>query len=377
MKNLIRVLQVDDDVEDFLIIQDLLSDIETQSYSIEWSPGYDDALKKIEENIYDILLIDFMLGTSTGIELLKEVRKKNPNIPVIIFTGQGDERVDLEAMNAGASDYLVKGQIDSNILERSMRYSIKQAQTQEKLLGHEQNLRMAEKFALTGRMAQVIAHEIRNPLTNVKLALQQLQDELTNPSESILTLIEMIDRNCNRINQLIINLLNSTKSEKLNYEDLSINALIDETLELAHDRLELKKIKIEKKYSDDICDVYVDREQVKIALLNIIINAIEAVEEERGKLIFTTEGKGDKCVVTISDNGKGMAPDELDKIFEAYYTGKSKGIGLGLTTTQSIILSHKGNIKVESRVNSGTTFIITFDFSPHKWKPEPVFSFQK
>jgi signal transduction histidine kinase len=366
MKDSIRILQVDDDEEDFMIIQDLLKDISRQQYVIEWSPGYEDALDKIKDNEYDVLLIDFMLGKYTGIELLKQIRKNNNHIPVIIFTGQGDERIDMEAMNAGAADYLVKGQIDSNILERSMRYSINQAETQLKLLDHEQSLRMAEKFALTGRMAQVIAHEIRNPLTNVKLAIQQLQDDLVNPSESMLSLIEMIDRNCNRINQLIINLLNSTKTTELNYEDVSINALIDEALELAKDRVQLKRMKIVKEYSDDICDVYIDREQIKIALLNIIINAIEAVEEEHGILTLRTEGRDDKCIVIISDNGKGMTAEEQKKIFEAYYTKKVRGMGLGLTTTQNIILNHKGTIKVESRPSLGTSFLLTFDFSPNK-----------
>lgn len=368
MRHTIRILQVDDDEEDFLIIQDLLKDISRQRYTIEWSPGYEDAVEKIKTNEYDVFLVDFMLGKYTGIELLKHIRQNNMHIPVIIFTGQGDERIDMEAMNAGAADYLVKGQIGSNILERSMRYSINQAETQKKLLENEQTLRTAEKFALTGRMAQVIAHEIRNPLTNVKLATQQLQDELTEPSESILSLIEMIDRNCNRINQLIINLLNSTKSEELSYEDVSINNLIDEALELARDRIELKRIRIVKQYSDDICDVYIDREQIKIAFLNIIINAIEAVEEDHGTLTFRTEGKDDKCVVTISDNGKGMTAEEASKIFEAYYTGKPKGMGLGLTTTQNIVLNHKGNIKVESKPLNGTTFVLTFDFSPNAKK---------
>ncbi|MEO6166835.1 MAG: ATP-binding protein, partial [Chitinophagales bacterium] len=357
MKQVIRILQVDDDEEDFLIIQDLLKDISRQRYTIDWSPGYQDAIEKIKTGDYDIFLVDFMLGANTGIELLKHIRKIHVHHPVIIFTGQGDEKIDLEAMNAGAADYLVKGQIDSNILERSMRYSINNADIQQKLLENEQSLRNAEKFALTGRMAQVIAHEVRNPLTNVKLAIQQLKDELPNPSESTLTLIEMIDRNCNRINQLIINLLNSTRSSELNHEDVSINALIDDALELAKDRIELKRIEIIKQYSDDICDVYVDRDQVKTAILNIVINAVEAVEEVHGTLKFRTEEINGKCVVTISDNGKGMSPEEVSKIFEAYYTGKPKGMGLGLTTTQNIILNHKGTIKVESRPKKGTSFI--------------------
>lgn len=364
MSNPIRILHVDDDEEDFLIIGDLLKDITRQTYVIEWAPDFDEAIAKMQQHNYDIYLIDFMLGPHSGIELLKEIRKTNHHTPVIIFTGQGDEEIDMEAMNAGAADYLVKGQIDANVLERSIRYSINQALTQQKLLDNEQSLRSAEKFAATGRVAQVIAHEIRNPLTNIKLALQQLEDEVPQRTESLGSLFGMVERNCNRINQLITNLLDSTKFSELKYEDVSINTLLDETIELARDRIELKRIKIFKDYSAGICDVYVDSEKVKIALLNIIINAVEAVEEDRGILSFKSESKNDKCVVTISDNGPGISPDHLKSIFEPFFTAKKKGTGLGLTTTQAIILNHKGTIKVDSNPSRGTSFTIGLDFSP-------------
>jgi signal transduction histidine kinase len=368
----IRILQVDDDEEDFLLIEDLLRDISRQLYTIEWAPDFDDAMHKIKTAEYDICLVDFMLGKYTGIDLLKNILQQNPYLPVIIFTGQGDEKVDIAAMEAGAADYLVKGHIDANTLERSIRYSLKQAQAQQKLVENEKSLRTAEKFAVTGRVAQVIAHEIRNPLTNVKLAVQQLEDETLDCPDSTKGLFLLIDRNCDRINQLITNLLDSTKFSELKYEDVSINQVLDEAIELARDRIELKKIKIERFYSDDICDVNVDREKIKIALLNIIINAIEAVKEDDGVINISTESKNDKCVVTISDNGPGMDDEQLNKIFEPFYSKKQKGTGLGLTTTQNIVLNHKASIKVESKLGKGTHFILTFEFSPNVVRKQQV-----
>ena len=217
-----------------------------------------------------------------------------------------------------------------------------------------------EKFAATGRIARTIAHEVRNPLTNIGLAAEQLKSEIEGNEETAI-LLEMINRNSARINQLITDLLHSTKFAQLDYRVVSINKLVDESLELAKDRIDLNNIKLVKLYSEDICAIKVDSDKIKIALLNIIINAIEAMEPGKGILTITTEG-GDKCTVTITDNGKGMDAETVGKLFEPYFTGKPKGTGLGLTNTQNIILNHKGYIYVKSEPGNGTSFIITLEF---------------
>jgi len=222
-------------------------------------------------------------------------------------------------------------------------------------------MRSIEKFAATGRIARTIAHEVRNPLTNINLAMEQLKSEITDGEDSGI-LFDMVNRNSNRINQLITDLLNSTKFAELTYGKTSINTLLDEALELAKDRIALYNIGIVKKYSADICDVAVDKEKLKIAFLNIIVNAIEAMEPGKGFLTVTTKGENNKCVVEIADNGSGMDKESMGRLFEPYFTSKPKGNGLGLTNTQNIILNHKGTIQAESEKGKGTTFIITLDF---------------
>ncbi len=222
------------------------------------------------------------------------------------------------------------------------------------------NLKSIEKFAATGRIARTIAHEVRNPLTNIGLAAEQLKDEVAD-NEDCVMLIDMINRNATRINQLITDLLNSTKFAQLDFKKVSINLLLDETLEFAKDRLDLNGIKIEKEYADNICDVSVDDQKMKIAFLNIIVNAIEAMEPNTGRLKIKTEMNQNKCVVTVKDNGKGINEEEMARMFDPYYSSKSKGTGLGLTNTQNIILNHKGSIQVESQVGAGTSFVISFD----------------
>ena len=177
-----------------------------------------------------------------------------------------------------------------------------------------------------------------------------------------MALLEMIHRNSNRINTLITELLNSTKFTELFHQKISIKKILDETLELAEDRMSLRNIKIVKEYAVDIGDVSVDVEKIKIALLNILVNAIEAVENDKGILKIKTEKKGGKCVVTISDNGVGIDKESLSRLFEPYFTNKSKGTGLGLTNAQNIILNHNGSIYAESEKGKGTSFIISLNF---------------
>jgi signal transduction histidine kinase len=222
-------------------------------------------------------------------------------------------------------------------------------------------LRNLEKFAVTGRISRAIAHEVRNPLTNINLATEQLRGEIT-PGGDVNLLFDMISRNSDRINLLISDLLNSTRMSELNYTKSSINDILDSSLELAQDRIQLKQIHVVKEYEPDVCHILADSQKVQIAFLNIIVNAIEAMDEY-GILHITTQTKNNRCVTVISDTGKGMTKADVERLFEPYFTTKEKGTGLGLTNTQNIILSHKANISAESKPGKGTSFTISFDFA--------------
>jgi signal transduction histidine kinase len=221
-------------------------------------------------------------------------------------------------------------------------------------------LKDMEKFTSTGRIARTIAHEVRNPLTNILLATEQLR-EMENKNEESPILLELINRNAARINQLVSDLLNATRFTHLNFDKSNINQLLEETLEMAKDRIDLNHIAVEKNYSDDICEVSVDKEKIKLALLNIIVNAIEAMENEKGVLQLKTRRQANKCIIEIRDNGKGMDEEVLQKLYEPYFTSKPKGNGLGLTNTQNIILNHNGKISVYSKPGKGAIFLITLD----------------
>ncbi|HUA69382.1 MAG TPA: response regulator [Candidatus Saccharimonadales bacterium] len=129
----VKVLLVDDDEDDFLITRDLLSQIGDRRHHLHWLNNYDDGLAAVQTNQHDICLLDYRLGDRTGLELLRESQAFTSRLPIILLTGQGDQEIDIEAMRAGAADYLVKGRLTADTLERAIRYAIERKRTQESL----------------------------------------------------------------------------------------------------------------------------------------------------------------------------------------------------------------------------------------------------
>ena len=217
----------------------------------------------------------------------------------------------------------------------------------------------SERLAITGRIARTIAHEVRNPLTNLQLALEQIQEErLLENGASVYT--DIIRRNTDRIGQLITEMIASSRQRQLDLKPTQLGELLNETADLFRDRLELKRMKLEVRVEEGLPLVLVDRENMKLALLNICINAIEAMDPDRGVLWIGATREEGVPVIRVRDNGKGIAPDELEGLFEPFYTGKAGGMGLGLTTARSILNSHRVHIEVSSELLQGTTFTLRF-----------------
>ncbi|SMD32795.1 PAS domain S-box-containing protein [Reichenbachiella faecimaris] len=224
----------------------------------------------------------------------------------------------------------------------------------------DKELVQAEKLSMTGKIARTIAHEVRNPLTNLTLALDQLRDEVTDEIEDANLYFSIIKRNSDRIGQLITDLLNSSKPKDLKLVRQPLNDVVNQSIGLVRDRLNLQNMEFHENLGQDLPEIALDADQMNIALLNLFINAIEAMKPDQGQLKVSTALEGDRVVVHVSDNGKGLNKEDLSKLFEPFFTGKTEGTGLGLTTVQNIIRSHKGNIRAESEVGKGTTFTISF-----------------
>jgi signal transduction histidine kinase len=221
-------------------------------------------------------------------------------------------------------------------------------------------LRSLERFTSMGRVARVIAHEIRNPLTNIDLSASHLENQNLGGEDKKLFL-EIIARNSQRINELINELLSATKFTDLQYQEIRADVLLDESLNEAIDRAQLNRVSIEKKYSKEIIWLNVDKSRMKIALLNIIVNAMEAMTGENSRLTLESNSSDGYCNIIIRDNGKGMDEETRAKVFDPYFTSKTNGNGLGMTNTQNIVLNHKGKIEVFSDEGSGTSFVITLN----------------
>ncbi|MBI4681670.1 MAG: EAL domain-containing protein [Nitrospirae bacterium] len=129
----LNILLVEDDEDDFILTRDLLYEVEGVSYDIEWASTYETALEAIKRKCHDIYLFDYRLGERTGLELLRTALDSGSKVPVILMTGQGDKEIDMEAMSAGASDYLVKGHIDAQLLERSIRYAVERKKANDQI----------------------------------------------------------------------------------------------------------------------------------------------------------------------------------------------------------------------------------------------------
>jgi signal transduction histidine kinase len=139
-----------------------------------------------------------------------------------------------------------------------------------------------------------------------------------------------------------------------------LNQVIEKSLKLAEDRIRLREIRVDKQYDHDMPLIAMDKEKLSMALLNVINNAIEAVDARKGILTVQTSRQGTHQVLKISDNGPGISAEDLNKLFDAFHTGKKGGMGLGLTFTQNIVNSHGAKISVDSSPEQGSSFTITF-----------------
>jgi signal transduction histidine kinase len=231
------------------------------------------------------------------------------------------------------------------ILDETIRNQAEQAKLQK------------EKLEATYRLVRTLAHEIRNPLTNIGLSLEGIEEKKIDSQKLF---IDIIKRSSSRINSIISELLQSSKAVELKLELVDIVEVLKDAIEIADDRIKLKNISVETFFPNHPIIKKIDIEKITISFLNLIVNAVEAMEEDTGKLTISIQQTLDATQIIIKDTGSGISKENLKNLFEPYFTTKKNGMGLGLVSTLNIIKSHKADIKVESKENVGTSFIITF-----------------
>jgi signal transduction histidine kinase len=208
-------------------------------------------------------------------------------------------------------------------------------------------------------LVSVLVHELRNPLTNIMLTIHLLESKILDDNDRMY--IDIIKRSSAKINDLVNDLLKGQKQQEVETEKYSIHQLLDEVIEAASDKIMIKNIAVRKDYAPYDLKIKMDGPKIKIALTNIIINAIDAMPSQKGELRLGTKLIKGKCAVSIQDNGSGISKENLPLIFDPYFTNKQNGVGVGLAATKDILQSNKVGVRVESLMGHGTRFILLFE----------------
>jgi PAS domain S-box-containing protein len=263
---------------------------------------------------------------------------------IILFTKQNEKRFYLLSLSReedfGQQEYL-----------QGILHDITKRKQQEN------NTLQIQKLDAAGRLMLTLAHEVRNPLNNINLSAEQL---IASTEEERALYIDIIQRNSKRINTLITELLHSLRSE-INFGKVILKEIINEVLLIAEDSVRLKNISLSCSLPEENIFINADKEKLIIAILNLINNAIEAVEKNTGKITISFYKEGSKYILKVTDNGCGMNEEQISRLFEPYYTTKRNGMGLGMVATLSILQGHNATINVNSKINEGTVFTIEFE----------------
>jgi signal transduction histidine kinase len=247
------------------------------------------------------------------------------------------------------------------VLANQMAIAVENCLSYEELKDTKTQLLHLEKLAVTGKLARAVAHEINNPLAAIKTFTEYL-DENYNDQEYRAKFKRIVGMEIERITQVVSELFDLAKSRAPQIQrHVDIHRILDSVVMLFDHELIKKAISLNKNYApeDLFCDV--DPNQIKQCFLNLVLNSMQAFEDTPGPkeiTLSTRKLSPTRMCIMVADTGKGISQDNLPKIFEASFTTKKEGHGIGLGIVSDIIKNHHGDIKVESKPGIGTTFTV-------------------
>ncbi|WP_437979127.1 hybrid sensor histidine kinase/response regulator [Sorangium sp. So ce295] len=378
----IKVLLVDNDEEDCLLVKDILAEVRATRYDVTWVSTCEAALVALKEGRHDVCLLDYRLDGCTGIEILEAVHPPGCAIPIIMLTGASDREIDVAAMSAGATDYLVKGRIDAQLLERTIRYAIgHKAGEIELKRKNRQLVRMHEELAQKNAELQrlneeknafvgIAAHDLRNPLGVIMGYSDFLlftQRQRMNKEE-----LEIVDK-IRSSSRFMLSLLNdlleisTIESGKLNLDKRSADLvqLVEANVGLNTVLASRKNMELRFEGPSEVQRVEVDTLKVEQVLNNLISNAIHY--SPHGTVIrVIVRCEGAEVLIAVKDEGPGIAPEDVGNLFRPFgrastmSTGGELSTGLGLAIARRIVEGHGGRIWVETELGRGATFFVSF-----------------
>jgi len=381
-----RVLLVDDEPSLRLTLTEFLK---RAGYEVIAAPDFPRAMMVGRES-YDVAVIDINLPGRSGIELLHEINSRESFVPVIMITGEPNLSVIPEIVRAGAYDFLAKPvvkevllkavgraiekrllraekqRLEEEIKQRAADLEVRVAERTAELIEAHDRLAHSGKVAALGRVAAQVAHEVRNPLYGLLLYTTHLKDELT--GKLTVEEAELFDSMIDTINQLTSTteqILDLARPVRLALRPVKLNSLVGAVLKLLNLQISAHGIKVEFDQCEENPTAMLDEACSRSALLNLLLNAVEAMPTG-GTLTITTGVNGENLSLVIQDTGSGMTEERIKKIFEPFNSDKAGGLGLGMPYAKKIIEEHGGNIRVESLLGEGTQVCISLPAEKHQ-----------
>jgi len=219
-------------------------------------------------------------------------------------------------------------------------------------------LQVSERLAALGRITAGVAHEVKNPLNSMRLWLENLKESLPKEQESgAQDAVRVLDKEIDRLDMVVKRFLDFTRPMEVRLEATHLAELLKEVMQVAQPQLQKANVQVAQLLPIDVPEVYVDRALLKQAVLNLVLNAAEAMPNG-GQLRVVLSRRGEMAEITVGDTGKGIPAENKQKIFQLFFTTRPGGSGIGLASTFRIVQLHNGSIDFSSEVGRGTTFRI-------------------
>jgi signal transduction histidine kinase len=344
-------------VDDEAIIRDLCARA-LKEYEILQAENGHEALKILDRKDIDLVLVDVMMPGISGLDLLQQIKERDPSQLVMIMTGYADKDVVLRALKAHADDFIHK---PINLLQ--LKTSIKQALEKKALQRELTQLKQLDR--IKADFLGLISHKLRTPATSLSLFIQNLaKGTFDTEDPGFASALKAVREESDYLAYLIEDLLyysdiilqdSQSNASREDLKEIAMTAVADK-----RPLLKQKKMTLQSNLGGNWPIVIVDRRRITFALNAILDNAIKFTPEH-GEIILSGEINDNELVLTIADNGQGIPPEELPKVFEKFYqidplnTGQIRGFGLGLFYARQFIRDHGGTIELDSTSGKGTT----------------------
>ena len=370
-----KVLVIDDELGPRESLRILLKN----EYEVHLAECVLRGLDLLKQHRPDVIIMDIRMPGMSGIEGLREIRKLDPDIAVIMLTGFGALETAQEALRLGANDYLKKP-FDTKEIVEVVRQNVRRTAHQRRRSSMEHQLQdlqkhldevvtRKERMSSLGEASAELVHDLRNPmmmiLGYVQLLAQDIADGHPPPSSKpgeTVEYVEAIEANVCRCKDLIESWLDISRNNRMTLIPINLSAALLEIIETVKPLAQTKQVALECLLPPEPIAIMGHGVQLRRAIQNLIVNAIDAMHEPSGLVRITCSVTDEAVELTIADNGEGIEQQHLPHIFKPFYTSKEsgKGTGLGLFITQKIIEDHHGSIAIDSTPGCGTRAIVRF-----------------